>query len=92
MATSYTRTASKKSYNISEAKLKRILEYNSRLRDQLELNRITVSAASTSLVDYCNSTKDPLIPSIWGPVSKEEDPFAPAAGGNGGAGGCCIVM
>lgn len=45
-----------------------------------------------SLAEYCNATRDPLIPSIWGPVSKEEDPFAPAAGGSGGSGGCCIVM
>lgn len=43
----YTPTAiTKKSYNISEAKLKRILEYNQRLREQLELPRIAVSDAS----------------------------------------------
>ncbi|KAI9361742.1 G-protein gamma-like domain-containing protein [Pilaira anomala] len=82
----------KKSYNISEAKLKRILEYNERLREQLDLPRIPVSEASTSLITYCNSTKDPLIPSIWGPVSKEEDPFVPSAGTAGRGGGCCVVM
>ncbi|KAG2192371.1 G-protein gamma-like domain-containing protein [Mucor mucedo] len=92
MSNSYTQLSSKKSYNISEAKLKRILEYNERLREQLELPRIPVSEASASLITYCNSTKDPLIPSLWGPVSKEEDPFAPAAGGNGRTSGCCIVM
>lgn len=42
----YTQLASKKSYNISEAKLKRILEYNERLKEQLELSRIPVSEAS----------------------------------------------
>lgn len=40
----------KKSYNISEAKLKRILEYNERLREQLDLPRIPVSEASTRYV------------------------------------------
>ncbi|GAA5802959.1 G-protein gamma-like domain-containing protein [Helicostylum pulchrum] len=92
MPNSYTQLTSKKSYNISEAKLKRILEYNERLREQLELPRIPVSEASASLITYCNSTKDALIPSIWGPVSKEEDPFAPTAGGSGGSSGCCVVM
>jgi guanine nucleotide-binding protein subunit gamma len=46
----------------------------------------------SSLIEYCNSTKDPLVPSIWGPVSKDEDPFAPAAGGSNSESGCCIVM
>ncbi|KAI8881112.1 hypothetical protein K501DRAFT_253871 [Backusella circina FSU 941] len=83
----------KKTYNISETKLKRLLEYNERLQSQFELPRIPVSEASASLIEYCNATKDPLIPSIWGPVSKEEDPFAPAAGGSkGGESGCCVVM
>ncbi|OBZ87603.1 Guanine nucleotide-binding protein subunit gamma [Choanephora cucurbitarum] len=91
MANTYTQLAFKKSYNISEAKLKRILEYNERLREQLELPRIPVSEASQSLIEYCSHTRDPLVPSIWGPISKEEDPFAPAAGGSG-ASGCCIVM
>ncbi|KAI8085767.1 G-protein gamma-like domain-containing protein [Gilbertella persicaria] len=91
MPNTYTQLSSKKSYNISEAKLKRILEYNERLQEQLELPRIPVSEASKSLVDYCNNTRDPLIPSIWGPISKDEDPFAPVAGGSG-TGGCCVVM
>ncbi|KAG2193314.1 hypothetical protein INT46_008524 [Mucor plumbeus] len=92
MPDTYTQLTNKRSYNISETKLKRILEYNERLKEQLELRRIPVSEASASLVEYCNATKDPLIPSIWGPVSKEDDPFAPAAGGSRGSTGCCIVM
>ncbi|KAI8991685.1 G-protein gamma-like domain-containing protein [Mycotypha africana] len=93
MSSNYTQISQqKRSYNISETKLKRILEYNERLKEQLELQRIPVSEASKSLVDYCNSTKDPLIPSIWGAVSKEDDPFAPAAGKSRSASGCCIVM
>ncbi|RCH78996.1 hypothetical protein CU098_006644 [Rhizopus stolonifer] len=81
-----------KQYNISEAKLKKILDYNDRLKEQLDLPRIPVSEASLSIVDYCKSTKDPLLPSVWGPVSKEQDPFAPAAGVSGSSSGCCIVM
>ncbi|KAI9473393.1 MAG: G-protein gamma-like domain-containing protein [Benjaminiella poitrasii] len=92
MPNNYTQLTSKKSYNISEAKLKRILEYNERLKEQLELPRIPVSEASSSLVEYCTVTKDPLLPSIWGPVKKEEDPFTPAMKGNGGTSGCCIMM
>lgn len=50
MSNSYTPMPTKKSYNISEAKLKRILEYNERLREQLDLPRIPVSEASTRYV------------------------------------------
>lgn len=46
MPDTYTQLTSKRSYNISEAKLKRILEYNERLNEQLELPRIPVSEAS----------------------------------------------
>lgn len=46
MPDTYTQLTSKRSYNISEAKLKRILEYNERLKEQLELPRIPVSEAS----------------------------------------------
>ncbi|CEP11466.1 hypothetical protein [Parasitella parasitica] len=92
MPDTYTQLSNRKSYNISETKLKRILEYNERLKEQLELPRIPVSEASASLIEYSNSTKDPLLPSIWGPVSKEDDPFAPAAGKSSGSSGCCIVM
>lgn len=34
-----------------------------------------------SLINYCKSTRDYLVPSVWGPVSKGEDPYAPAGGG-----------
>lgn len=40
-------TATRRAQNISEAKLRRLLEYNQRLRDQLDVSRITVSEAST---------------------------------------------
>lgn len=37
----------RKTQNISEAKLARLLEYNRNLRDQLDIPRITISEAST---------------------------------------------
>ncbi|EIE80956.1 hypothetical protein G6F46_002128 [Rhizopus delemar] len=97
MANTYTQqqiplTTTKKSYSISEAKLKKILDHNDRLREQLDLPRIPVSEASLSLIEYCKLTKDPLLPSVWGPVSREQDPFAPAAGGSGSSSSCCTVM
>lgn len=46
MPDTYTQLTNKRSYNISETKLKRILEYNERLKEQLELRRIPVSEAS----------------------------------------------
>ncbi|KAI9301783.1 G-protein gamma subunit [Cunninghamella echinulata] len=79
--------ATRRAQNISEAKLKRLLEYNQRLREQLDVNRITVSEASTGLIDFCKSTKDPMLPSVWGPIDKKDDPFAPT-----NSSGCCIVQ
>ncbi|ORX53604.1 G-protein gamma subunit [Hesseltinella vesiculosa] len=79
--------ATRRAQNIAEAKLKRLLEYNSRLREQLDVQRITVSEASNGLISFCKSTKDPMLPSVWGPIDKKDDPFAPTNGG-----GCCAVM
>ncbi|SAM03103.1 hypothetical protein [Absidia glauca] len=79
--------ATRRAQNISEAKLRRLLEYNQRLRDQLDVSRITVSEASTGLIEFCKTTKDPMLPSVWGPIDKKEDPFAPPSNG-----GCCTIM
>ncbi|KAI0950078.1 Guanine nucleotide-binding protein subunit gamma 1 [Taiwanofungus camphoratus] len=72
----------------SELKLRRLAEHNQRLKEDLARPRIRVSEASVSLIRYCKSTKDYLVPSVWGTVSKAEDPFgAPPASG------CqCIIM
>ncbi|KAG2207892.1 G-protein gamma subunit [Mucor mucedo] len=78
---------SRKAQNISEAKLGRLLEYNRNLRDQLDIPRITISEASTSLITYCKQTRDPLVPSVWGPIDKKDDPFTPT-----NHGGCCTIM
>ncbi|KAJ8658459.1 hypothetical protein O0I10_005812 [Lichtheimia ornata] len=77
----------RKPQNLSEAKLNRLLEYNQRLRELLDIPRITVSEASTRLIDHCQDTRDPMLPSVWGPIDKKDDPFAPNA-----QGGCCSVM
>ncbi|CEP16748.1 hypothetical protein [Parasitella parasitica] len=59
---------------VSEAKLKRILESNKKLKRQLDIPRVPVSEASRSLIDYCQSTPDLMLPSIWG--NKDSDPLA----------------
>ncbi|RUS25649.1 G-protein gamma subunit [Jimgerdemannia flammicorona] len=81
------RSNSKRSQNLSESKLKRALEHNQRLREQLDIPRIKVSEASEALIKYCNSTKDHLVPSVWGPVDRGADPYQPTT-----SGGCCIIM
>ncbi|PWN24269.1 guanine nucleotide-binding protein subunit gamma [Microstroma glucosiphilum] len=74
--------------SMSELKLRRLTEHNQRLREDMERPRVKVSEASASLIAYCKSTRDVLVPSVWGPLEKKEDPYSPA-----GAGGCnCRVM
>ncbi|TPX42998.1 hypothetical protein SeMB42_g04904 [Synchytrium endobioticum] len=61
---------------MSEIKLKKLLELNQRLKETLDLPRIPVSEASTSLIKYITSTKDFLLPSVWGSVDKKDDPYS----------------
>ncbi|KAF9246434.1 G-protein gamma-like domain-containing protein [Melanogaster broomeanus] len=63
--------------SMSELRYRRLLEHNQRLREDLARPRIRVSEASASLIRYCKTTKDHLVPSVWGPVQKAEDPYAP---------------
>ncbi|KAL1916008.1 uncharacterized protein VTP21DRAFT_6012 [Calcarisporiella thermophila] len=72
--------------HVSESKLRKMQEHIQRLREYHELPRIRVSEASESLIKYCSSTRDPLVPSVWGPLGRGEDPFVPQA-----AIGCCVV-
>ncbi|KAG0264674.1 hypothetical protein DFQ27_001069 [Actinomortierella ambigua] len=68
---------------VSDIKLKRFMEHNQRLREQLEMGRISVSEASQGLIKYVTSTKDALLPSLWGmPAS---DPFSKKSSG------CCTI-
>ncbi|CAO1622598.1 unnamed protein product [Jaminaea pallidilutea] len=73
--------------SMSELKLRRLTEHNERLKEDLNRPRVKVSEASSSLINYCKSTRDVLIPSVWGTADKKEDPFAPS-----GAGCQCTVM
>ncbi|CAB4396972.1 uncharacterized protein OCT59_023159 [Rhizophagus irregularis] len=68
-------------------KLQRILDHNQRLREQLDLPRVRVSQASSMLIKYVQSTKDYLVPSVWGPAGPA-DPFVTKGGIS--CGGCLI--
>ncbi|KAK7020422.1 G-protein gamma subunit [Favolaschia claudopus] len=52
--------------SMSELKLRRLTEHNQRLREDLARPRVRVSEASASLIRYCKTTKDHLVPSVWG--------------------------
>lgn len=71
------------SSGVSDLKLKRFLEHNQRLQEQLEMRRISVSEASQSLIKFVMGTKDLLIPTLWG--NPPSDPFSKQATG------CCTV-
>lgn len=77
----------KNKQSMADLKLRRLTELNNRLREDLERERIPVSQASKSIIAYCNSTRDYMVPSVWGVVPKGEDPYAPQQ-----SGGCCLVM
>ncbi|KAF9321689.1 hypothetical protein BG003_000101 [Podila horticola] len=62
------------SSGVSDAKLKRFLEHNQRLREQLEMRRISVSEAGQCLIKYVTNTKDSLLPMLWG--TPTSDPFS----------------
>ncbi|KIK59559.1 hypothetical protein GYMLUDRAFT_44519 [Collybiopsis luxurians FD-317 M1] len=66
-----TRTGGRQA--MSELKLRRLLEHNARLKDDLARPRVKVSEASASLIRYCKTTKDHLVPSVWGQNS--DDPY-----------------
>ncbi|KAL7410655.1 G-protein gamma subunit [Mrakia frigida] len=72
--------------SMQELKLRRLTEHNQRLTDDLQRPRVRVSEASQSLIRFCKTTRDPLVPSVWGVIDKKDDPFAPPATG------CCVVM
>ncbi|KAI8070004.1 G-protein gamma subunit [Gongronella butleri] len=75
-----------KRLQISQSKLQRIEDYNRRLTEQLNMNCIATSEASDSLIRYCNATRDPLLPSIWGKLDKDADPYAPSTTA------CCAIL
>ncbi|OAD66010.1 G protein gamma subunit [Phycomyces blakesleeanus NRRL 1555(-)] len=68
-----------------EAKLLKIYEYNEKLREQLEIQRIPVSEASRSLIEYCQNNSDYMVPSVLN--TKRPDPYAETTGDCG-----CVLM
>jgi guanine nucleotide-binding protein subunit gamma len=72
---------------MSELRLRRLLEHNARLREDLARPRVKVSEASASLIRYCKTTKDHLVPSVWGGVAKNEDPYNQSSNRK-----CCSVQ
>ncbi|PBP24375.1 guanine nucleotide-binding protein gamma subunit [Diplocarpon rosae] len=74
----------KNKQSMADLKLRRLTELNTRLREDLERERIPVSQAAKSIISYTNSTKDFMVPSVWGTVDKKDDPYAPQQ-----SGGCC---
>ncbi|KAG8217599.1 G-protein gamma-like domain-containing protein, partial [Butyriboletus roseoflavus] len=75
--------------SMSELRYRRLLEHNQRLREDLARPRIRVSEASASLIRHCKTTEDHLVPSVWGPVQKAEDPYAPQGSGRPH---CCSIQ
>ncbi|KAL3963078.1 hypothetical protein ACCO45_000082 [Purpureocillium lilacinum] len=53
-----------------------------------EQERVPVSVAAMSIVKYCNETKDYMVPSVWGRIPRDEDPYATKQSN----GGCCTAM
>ncbi|KAI9931608.1 hypothetical protein MW887_010185 [Aspergillus wentii] len=91
-----------KKQSVADLKYRRLTELNARLKEDLDRPRVKVSEASLSralklhsahkvafyrLINYCNNTRDFMVPSVWGQVDKREDPYAPQQ-----QGGCCTVM
>ncbi|MCJ1336237.1 Guanine nucleotide-binding protein subunit gamma [Bachmanniomyces sp. S44760] len=76
-----------KKQSMADLKLRRLNELNMRLNEDLNRPRIKISEAAMSLIQYTNSTKDFMVPTIWGQVDKREDPYAPQQ-----PNGCCSIM
>ncbi|KFZ10035.1 hypothetical protein V502_08362 [Pseudogymnoascus sp. VKM F-4520 (FW-2644)] len=76
----------KNKQSMADLKLRRLTELNNRLREDLERERIPVSQAARSIIAYTNTTRDFMVPSVWGPVDKKDDPYTPQP-----SGGCCVL-
>ncbi|GAB1192018.1 GGL domain-containing protein [Aspergillus pseudonomiae] len=76
-----------KKQSVADLKYRRLTELNARLKEDLDRPRVKVSEAAMSLINYCNNTRDFMVPSVWGQVDKRDDPYAPQQ-----QGGCCTVM
>ncbi|KAF8993781.1 G-protein gamma subunit [Cyathus striatus] len=74
---------------MSELKLRRMLERNQQVREELARPRLLISEASESLIRYCQDTKDYFALSVREAGGKHENPFTDVpqqAGCN------CVIM
>ncbi|KAH3902531.1 Ste18p SCDLUD_000110 [Saccharomycodes ludwigii] len=62
-------------YKLQFLKLKRIIELNNRLKQQLVKERITSSNACLSLIDYTTTTIDYMLPTLWGYPKVNSNPL-----------------
>ncbi|KAI2916631.1 hypothetical protein CBS147371_5185 [Aspergillus niger] len=85
-----------KKQSVADLKYRRLTELNARLKEDLDRPRVKAALdrprvkgaeAALALINYCNNTRDFMVPSVWGQVDKREDPYAPQQ-----QGGCCTVM
>ena len=81
-------TAAAKKASMSEIKLRRLTELNTRLREDLDRPRVPVSEACNSLLAYVQKTQDHMVPSVWGQVDKSQDPYNQQVTKQAGVCGC----
>ncbi|KAI9796729.1 MAG: hypothetical protein M1825_006515 [Sarcosagium campestre] len=77
-----------KKQSMADLKLRRLTELNLRLREDLDRPRVKLSEAAMGLVNYTNSTKDFMVPQIWGNIDRRDDPYSQTGDNRG----CCVVM
>ncbi|KAG2189241.1 hypothetical protein INT44_004383 [Umbelopsis vinacea] len=53
-------------FTAGEKRLAKLQEQSDKLKQQLQMDCIPVSDASRDLINYCNNTKDAMLPSVWG--------------------------
>ncbi|KAK9448908.1 GGL domain-containing protein [Limtongia smithiae] len=70
-----------------ELKLQRIQLFRDQALDELNREREPASAAVARITQYTKSTKDYMIPSVWGPIERKDDPYIPQQ-----ADTCCIIL
>ncbi|XRM39884.1 Guanine nucleotide-binding protein subunit gamma [Aspergillus tubingensis] len=65
-----------KKQSVADLKYRRLTELNARLKEDLDRPRVKVSEAALSLINYCNNTRDFMVPSVWGQVCDILSPLA----------------
>ncbi|ODQ67221.1 heterotrimeric G-protein gamma subunit (G-gamma, Gpg) [Nadsonia fulvescens var. elongata DSM 6958] len=61
--------------SLNDLRLKRILQLNERLKEELNRERIHSSEAAEALINYAQETRDYAVSCVWGPLQSEYDPF-----------------